>query len=355
MDFIYTFLIFVVVLFVYLHIVAQRKKSQDLEVYEMDYQSNQGLQDVCDLKQPVLFRFSSIDPVTINKCLQKSSFDVNVKSTEDYYGSSNTIIDYVDPVVLTFSSFNVLIKTNEKSAYFTEDNERFVDDAGLYADYKELDDFLKPPIFISQTKYDLWTGSPLSYTPLRYHTNYRQFLYVTSGKIRVKMTPWKSSRYLDPIHDYENYEFWSPIRPSWKSQGRESENLQKIKFLEFDVLSGFVLYLPPYWWYSIQYGAADTVIMSYTYNSVMNIVANIPYILRHYVQISHTKRRVLNVYSEKAESSNPDPNPDPTPVKEGENKEKKDSTEMSNILPVSLVLPVKLTEIDFANDIYNLK
>jgi len=327
MDFIYTFFIFIVIVIIYLHVVAQKKKSQDLEIYEMDYNSNAGLQDVCDLKQPVLFRFLSHNPITIDKCLQKSSFDVNVKSSSEYFISKESI----EPVALSFSSYHILTKTNEKSDYFTEGNESFIEETGLYQDYKELDDYLKPPAFIAETKYDLWLGSPLSYTPLRYHTNYRQFLYVTTGKIHVKMTPWKSYRYLDPIHDYESYEFWSPISPGW-AKG-ENANLDKIKFLEFDVLAGFMLYLPPYWWYSIQYASAtvsDTVIMSYTYNSVMNLVSNIPNIFRHFIQLSRTKRKVLVTI----------PTPPPMPT-----DEKKDLPVLES--PDSN-LPVKLTDIDFS-------
>ena len=35
--------------------MTQFKKSEDLEIYEMDYSTNAHLQDVCDVRQPVLF------------------------------------------------------------------------------------------------------------------------------------------------------------------------------------------------------------------------------------------------------------------------------------------------------------
>ena len=44
MNFFITFLIFMIILFLYVHINDQYKKSEDLEIYEMDYISNSELQ-----------------------------------------------------------------------------------------------------------------------------------------------------------------------------------------------------------------------------------------------------------------------------------------------------------------------
>ena len=38
------FLLFIIVLVIYIHIINQLKTSEDLEVYEMDYTTNQYLQ-----------------------------------------------------------------------------------------------------------------------------------------------------------------------------------------------------------------------------------------------------------------------------------------------------------------------
>jgi hypothetical protein len=71
---------------------------------------------------------------------------------------------------------------------------------------------------------------------------------------------------------------------------------------------GFVLYVPPYWWYSIQYdNGVDTLLCGFTYNSLMNTVANAPYYVKYYIQQSNIQKRVAKVldYSEKQEISNP--------------------------------------------------
>ena len=69
---------------------------------------------------------------------------------------------------------------------------------------KTADRLLKPSLSVN-SQYDLWFGSCNSVTPLRYHTDSRHFLCVTTGKIRVKMTSWKSTKYLYQYKDYEKY------------------------------------------------------------------------------------------------------------------------------------------------------
>ena len=84
--------------------------------------------------------------------------------------------------------------------------------------------------------------------------------------------------------------------------------MDKIRFLEFEVNPGFVLSIPPYWWYSIQYDdKVDTLVCGFTYNSLMNTVANVPYFVKYYIQQSNIQKRVAKVldYSEKQEISNP--------------------------------------------------
>uniref|UniRef100_A0A6C0AT74 Cupin-like domain-containing protein n=1 Tax=viral metagenome TaxID=1070528 RepID=A0A6C0AT74_9ZZZZ len=287
--------IFIVLLFLYIHIVQQLKRSEDLEIYEMDYSTNENLQEICDIKQPVLFEYKSVLPsffetLNIDTIDAIQNTDLKVKESQDYYQESTETIDYV---VLPFSSAHTLLTSDTNARYFTENNEDAVDEAGLASFYKENDDYLKP-FATAQTKYDLLFGSKSATTPLRYHTGYRHFLCVNSGKIQVKMTPYKSQKYLYPIYDYENYEFRSPVN-AWAGQRKYLHEMDKIKFLEFDVVAGNVLYIPPYWWYSIKYSEQLTLVSGFTYNSIMNCVANIPHWARYYLQQSNTKVRTVKV------------------------------------------------------------
>jgi hypothetical protein len=312
MHFFVSFLVFLIILFLYIHIINQLKTSEDLEIYEMDYSTNSQLQEVCEVKQPVLFEFQSIYPdiyenLTKEEIFSKyGSYDVKIKDTRDYNQSTESI----EYVVLSLQSSQSLVESDSGSHYFSENNEELVHESGLSSEYKELDAYLKPS-FTLQSKYDIMFGSQNTATPLRYHLNYRQFFIVKSGKIHVKMTPMKSKKYLKPIKDYDNYEFRSPINV-WNPQPEYLHEMDKLKFLEFDVHAGHVLYIPAYWWYSIKYSnEKDTIIYSATYNSVMNCVAHLPqwvlyFLQQHNIYKKIAKTKVLQEEEDEEEEEDED-------------------------------------------------
>jgi len=242
------------------------KKSEDMEIYETDFVNNQKIQEVSDLKQPFLFELKPIIPDFFeNTKINGGSHQVCVKDTKD--------MDSGNYFVLPFSSSRALIDTDDKGRYFSEKNYEMTEDI-FTKENSTLDELLKPS-FTIVTKHDIMFGSKGAYTPMRYITDYRQYLCVLKGKIHVKMTPWKSRKYLYPKNDYNHYEFRSPI-DVWNPQPQYSNETDKIQYLEFDVYSGNVLYIPPFWFYSIKYLEDDTYIHSVIYDSIMNVVANSP-------------------------------------------------------------------------------
>ena len=60
MKIIIGFFIFCLVLFIYLHIQFHLKKTEDLEMYEIDDPSKDKLEEICDIRQPVLFDFDCV-------------------------------------------------------------------------------------------------------------------------------------------------------------------------------------------------------------------------------------------------------------------------------------------------------
>ena len=310
MNFYFHLLLFLLILFFYIHIVHQYKRSEDLEIYELDYSSNKHLQEVCDVKQPILFEFKPVVPkfyetLTYDDLLadEYANFDIKVKESADYWQENDTSVDYI---IIPYSSGSNLMKTDSNSAYFSENNEDFIEESSLMPTLTSNDDYLKPGMVV-QSKYDIMLGSRGAVLPLRYHTNYRHYLSVNSGKIRIKMTPWKSTKYLYQNRDFETYEFRSPINV-WKPDKKYRHEMDKIRFLDVEVNEGFVISIPPYWWYSIQYDdKVDTLICGFTYNTLMNLTSNVPYFVKYYIQQSNIKKRVAKVldYSEKQEISNP--------------------------------------------------
>ena len=279
----------------------QFKKSEDLDIYEMDYSNNTHLQEVCEIRQPILFQFQhklfqDISPKNIAKY---GSYDVKIKDTNDYYNNHSeksndadkkSQINSVDSVTLSLNSTIKLLENDTSAHFISENNDDFLEETGQLRNIQTVDPFLKP-VFNIYTKYDLLFGSQNAVTPLRYHNYYRQFLCITSGKIHIKMTPWKSSKYLTPVKDYENYEFRSPVHPT-KPLAQYINDFEKTKFLEFDVKEGYVLYIPPYWWYSIQYIDPATFACSISYSTVMNCVSNLPDLGLYWLQQQNITKKI---------------------------------------------------------------
>lgn len=313
MHYIIGVIIFVIIFIMYSHITNQYKHSEDLEIYEMDYENNSQLQEICDVKQPVIFEFETILPsvfTSANARLENLSKSygqemLNVKDTKDYTKSGKN--DSIDSVHITCANARKLFLNDAGSHYYTENNSEFLEETGLIEKIQQVDTYLKPR-FTVNTKYDYITGSPKTCTPLRYHYDYRHYYVVTSGKISVKMTPWKSCKYLHPIKDYDNYEFRSTFN-TWEPAAPEME---KVRFLEYVVEKGSVLYIPPYWWYSIQF-SDDTSINAVTYNSLMNVIAYIPQWFLYFIQQQNIYKKVVKTMELPDDSNKPASNMEELP------------------------------------------
>lgn len=278
--------IFAFVLFLYLHITHQWKKSEDMEVYEADFAGHAQLQEICEVRQPVLFRMdvASHFLTQIQKSFLKKydHLDVKVKDVYEYWNPSTAT---VDAVVLPLSSATQLTENDSRRRYLSENNHEFIEESGLGKAYTLMDDYLRPH-FNANTKYDLIFGSKNACSPIRYHTNSRYFLAVASGRIHVKMAPWKSGRYLSPHKDYETCEFYSKTNV-WEPGAKHLGDTDRVRYLDFDVYPGYVLYIPPYWWWSICISSdTGTVAAGFTYNTVINGLANSYDWGIHYLQVN---------------------------------------------------------------------
>jgi hypothetical protein len=69
-----------------------------------------------------------------------------------------------------------------------------------------------------------------------------------------------------------------------------------LKFLEFVVKEGNVLYIPPFWWYSVEFSGPNMAVYSYTYVSVMNWLANSDIWVR-YLLASRSALPLGNIFS----------------------------------------------------------
>lgn len=262
------FLIFIVLVILYSNVSAEYKRSEDLEVYEMDYKNNAQLQEICAVKQPTIFEIDKFCPELFENIIPGlSRWDTNdlvIKDTTQVFSDMDTSI------VLPQRSARILMQTDTREQYYSEDNEGFLFDTGAHGQIREsVDMLLKPPLtFLGH--YDWIMGSNNAHTPFRYHTASRQFYVVTQGKVRVRMAPYSYIKYLSepPRVDNDFFGYVSSENPWSKSQHQ---------FQEFIVAKGSVLYVPPFWCFSMQFMTTEQVetsLLGCRFYTIPNIIAN---------------------------------------------------------------------------------
>jgi hypothetical protein len=264
-------LIFCIILFLYLHIHFHLKRSNDLEVYEIDQPSKQRLEEVCDIRQPATFEYYNEQLLTqlSYQAIHNSyrAFDINIRdvsktpssssSTDDsknpQKGTENEFVLYI-PVALKIA--HEVLKKDTEMKYISENNADFIEETGLIKTFQLNDEFLRP-YMVSKCMYDILMASENTITPLRYDINYRNYFLVTQGSARIMLIPPKDTRYLYPNNDYDIFEFRSPVNP-WKIQPEYQDDFDKIKTLEVDLYQGMTMFIPAYWWYSIKFNTSNT-------------------------------------------------------------------------------------------------
>ena len=288
MEIIIGFFIFCLVLFIYLHVQFHLKTSEDLEMYEVEQPSKDKLEEICDLRQPVIFDFDCQKIVeSSNKSYisnNYNAFEIKIRNVKETDPNSELYIP------LPLHAANKLFNEDTNSTYFSENNSEFLEETGVIKSLKYNDEFLRP-YMVSNCNYDIMMGSANTCTPFRYEINYRNYYLLTEGSAQIKLAPPHSIRYLYPNYDYENFEFRSPVDP-WSPQPKYIADFDKMKCLEFTLTPGKTLYIPAYWWYSIKFNK-NTSISCFNYRTYMNNIAVAPYIGMHALQIQNVKRNVV--------------------------------------------------------------
>ena len=298
--------IFCIVLFLYLHIHFHLKRSNDLEVYEIEQPSKQRLEEVCDIRQPTTFEFYNEQLLTqlSYQAIHTSyrAFDIHIRDVsknpsthknEDItkIQQKGTEHDQVLYIPVTFKIAHEVLKKDHDSKYLSEHNADFIDETGLIKVFQLNDEFLRP-YMVSRCMYDIIMASTGTTSPLRYEVNYRNYFLVTQGRVKILLIPPKDTRYLYPINDYDILEFRTPVNP-WKVQPEYQDDFDKIKTLEVELFQGMVMFIPAYWWYSIQFIVPETSVCSFKYRTHMNTVSIAPQLILNVLQNMNMKRDTL--------------------------------------------------------------
>jgi len=327
-----TMFIFCVILFFYLHIQFHLKTSDDLEIYEIEQASKDKMEEICDLRQPVLFDLPSVEDSdkisnTTNKQYLLDNYPVfEIKIRDNYETNLDSNVCVPLPLHLAAKLFD----EDTNSTYFSEGNTDFLQETGAIKNMSYNDEFLRPSL-VSNCYYDILMASANVETPFRYDLNYRNYYIVTQGSVKIKLSPPKSIKYLYPISDYENFEFKSPVNP-WAPQTKYKADFDKIKCLEIILTPGRFLFIPAYWWYTFKF-ERNTSISCFKYRTYMNNIAITPKICMYALQNQNVERKIAKQIDIKQLQK--------------QNKESNDSTSIDQLTNI----PVLENNQDFHNEI----
>ena len=300
------YIVFFVCLFLYLHISVHYRKGEDLELFETDYVSPEALNESCQTLQPLLVlgvRGVGSLPNVQQLTDGNGSYEACLRDMRDFLPCSHDVVveDLVaglKPVCLPMSGIlNVLSSNVEEGRYISEGNSEYLEEAGVYKKVRHWGEDRFAPSYNVWTKLDVWMGNKGAFTPLRVHRFYRQYLVPRGpGILTVKMTPWKSRKYLHAISNDMMLETLSPIVPGGVPREDQKDSRSRLKFLEFVVKEGNVLFIPPFWWYSVEFSGPNMAVYSYTYVSAMNWLANTDIWVR-YLLASRSALPLGNIFS----------------------------------------------------------
>ena len=279
-------IVFCFVLFIYLHVCFHLKKVDDLEIYEICQPSKDKLEEICDLRQPVVTDF--MNEKFASNCnfnnvkANYGGFDIKIRNTKDYDDETELYVP------LAISESVELFKKDKDAKYISERNSDFLEESGLVNYYQNNDMFLRPSM-VSSCSYDIIFASLNVESPLRYEINYRNYIVVTHGKVIVRLFAPKATKYLYSMNDYENFEFISPVNP-WNVQAKYRGDFDKLRSIDVTLMPGQMIHIPAYWWYSIKFVKSNTSLCVFKYNTYMSALSISNHLIMRTLQRQNTKR-----------------------------------------------------------------
>ena len=304
--------IFIIVLFVYVHISYNLKSGNELYVYEITNPTKEKLEEIVSLRQPVKFEF----PCDCSQMTWKSliseygSFDVNIISNKKRDNDVETISCQVPLGGGNCCTKDQLKDTEGEKGEMGEaevggeqfepnqlpllvDNQQFLEETGVVDIFRRDDDLFRPHLSF-KCEYDLVgiyptinspdNETPIT-TPMKYSLYSRRYLMCcldcSNGQpaITIRLSPSKYSKYMHSTKSPNSLEFISPINP-WTPQSEYERDWGRIKTLDVTLAPGQIVCIPAFWWYSVAFNNPNATIASFSYETVTSSITTAPYKLR---------------------------------------------------------------------------
>lgn len=289
--------IFCIVLFLYLHIYHHLKISKDLEVYSIVNPTKEELEEICEIRQPVVFTMekpicTDIDVEYIHK--NYGAFDINIINMEKK--EDNSLL-YYDSVPFVFNEGIEFLKldSNEKG-FISMDNNDFLEETTLIKGFKQNDYFLRPPL-VSKCEYDILMGSKNSVSKCVYDINYRNYIMCNDGRATIRVISPTYNKYMDHQNNYLDFEFYTPLN-IWNIQSQYKNVFDKVKTMDIILNKGDIVYIPAYWYYSIRFDNKITTLSTFKYRTYMNTMAILPELCIYMLQNQNIKRKKYSNYKD---------------------------------------------------------
>ena len=260
MNYIIHFCIFIVVLIVYLHIQSHFRYALEKEVFELYGIIDNRIDDVLNLKQPVVFQLGN--NLNINE-------DMNIHALSRTYEDTNIwVVDSDNNVRVTssISSFKKLQNAVTDKSYYSDGNNGLIE--GLSIDIRQRIENqyvnLVPPLLCS-TRYDVIFGSDKCITTLQRNVAHRSYFTVTNGTVVVKLIhPEQLTNTRFECIPGSVPDIWCSIAKSVPTGGTEMKDVS--------LHQGQTLFIPPYWGF-IFHMTKDSFMLSVKYSTYMSEMA----------------------------------------------------------------------------------
>lgn len=275
----FNLLIFMIVLLIYLHIYFHLKVNNDLDIYEHNTHHKNELDEVLNLRQPVVINSQYLENTISLKHLYS-----HYKDTELYIRKNNIPNDLVDKYIsVKVELIKDLFENDNK--YYSDKNYDFLDKNNLLNNLSSIDKFIQPNM-VSEKKYDFVLGGKNTTTKFQVDPSFRNFFYVADGELEVILSPPENNNKMNMYKDYYNFEFISSINPFLAENKEKVKNFSKI---ELKLVKGQLLFIPAYWFYSFKFN--ETILIHFNYKTYMNQLSILPDYLIHFMQRMNVKKK----------------------------------------------------------------
>ena len=245
-------IILVIIIFLYVHIHFHLSPNNELDIIEFNNElSKKELEKVCSLKQPTKFLFTNTHDA--KQIIEHTNETVNVRQI-----NSN--------IYISVSLKGAMILMENDKTYYSDNNYSLIDN---HMDSQEQL-FLTPSMCIIEDN-DIIIGDKNTQFPIRKMYHYRNYFYLTSGKVKITLyAPNNKFKDENINEDSVMLEYTMKI-----------EKNKKYKSKAIEMVAGDYLFVPPYWYVQIDF-IELSFIMTHKYQTIMSTLSFAPEYIKHY-------------------------------------------------------------------------